>query len=143
MKAPKFTDDELIERIIPLAKEYRRRFGKSLGITSEVGEYKAAKLLKLKRAPGNIQRGFDAIDEKGRRVQIKSRVSHRSQERTGLFNNFDFDYALLVLMSEDYEVTEIYKAQCKRIKEQIQNQSYKRPSLSVGKFKQLAKRVYP
>jgi hypothetical protein len=35
MKVTKLNDDQLIEHIIPLAMEYRRRFGKSLGITGE------------------------------------------------------------------------------------------------------------
>lgn len=143
MKAQNLNDDQLIEHIIPLAVEYRQRFGKSLGITSEVGEYRASKLLKLKRVPGNINEGFDAVDQKGKRVQIKSRICHRSQERTGLFNNFNFDYALLVLMSEDYEVTEIHRLQREKISEQIRTQKYRRPSLSVGKFRKLAERVYP
>ena len=54
MKAKRLTDDQLIASVIPLAIEYRQRFNKSLGITSEVGEYKASKLLKLRRVSGNI-----------------------------------------------------------------------------------------
>lgn len=143
MRVTKLNNDQLIEHIILLAREYRQRFGKSLGITSEVGEYKASQLLKLERAPGNINEGFDAIDPKGKRVQIKSRICHSSQERTGVFKNYSFDYALLVLLSDDYEVTEIYKAKCEDIRNQISAQHYKRPSLSIGKFKKLAKCVYP
>jgi hypothetical protein len=143
--AKRLSDEQLISSIIPLAVEYRRRFGKSLGITSEVGEYKASKLLKLERAKGNINKGFDAVDRNGKKVQIKSRIWHKTQERTGVFNNFAFDYALLVLMSEDYNVVEIHQAPCRSIKAEIEGQSYKRPSLSVGKFKHLAKakQVYP
>ena len=74
--------------------------------------HKASKLLKLKRATGNIQKGFDTKDANGRRVQIKSRIYHRNQERTGVFKNYEFDYALLVLLSDSYEVIEIFKARC-------------------------------
>lgn len=143
MKITKLSNDQLIEHVILLAREYRRRFGKSLGITSEVGEYKASQLLKLERAPGNINEGFDAIDPEGKRVQIKSRICHRSQERTGTFKNYNFDYALLVLLSDDYEVTEIYMAKCEDIRNQITAQHYKRPSLSISRFKKLAERIYP
>ena len=143
MRVTRLSNDQLIEHIILLAREYRQRFGKSLGITSEVGEYKVSQLLKLERAPGNINEGFDAIDPKGKRVQIKARICHRSQERTGVFKNYSFDYALLVLLSDDYEVTEIYKAKCEDIRNQITAQHYKRPSLSIGKFKKSAKRIYP
>lgn len=143
MTVNNLADDQLIENIISLAVMYRQRFGKSLGITSEIGEYKASKLLRLNRAQGNINQGFDATDSEGKKVQIKSRVYSRSQERTGLFNNFAFDYAVLVLMSDKYDIAEIWKASCQTIKEEIDRQQYKRPSLSIGKFKSIAEKVYP
>lgn len=142
MEPTKFSDDELIERVVLLAREYRRRFGKSLGITGEVGEYKASKLLGLKLASSNINEGYDAIDRDSKRVQIKSRILSRSSERTGVFSNYNFDYALLVLMSEDYKVTQIYKAKCRDVKKEIVSQSYKNSSLSVTRFKQLADPVF-
>ena len=111
--------DQLIEHIIPLAIEYRRRFGKSLGITGEVGEYKASRLLKLERASGNINEGFDAIDPKNKKVQIKSRICQRSQGRTSVFKNYGFYYALLVLLDDDYEVIEMYQVECKKIRDSI------------------------
>ena len=58
MIAKHLSDEQLINSMIPLAIEYRRRFRKSLGITSEVGEYKASKLLKLDRAEGWTEQGF-------------------------------------------------------------------------------------
>lgn len=105
-----YTNDELINTIVQLAVLYRERFNRSLGVTAEIGEYKTAQLLNLKLAKGGINRGFDAEDVNGSKVQIKTRVTSRTSQRTGLFNNFDFDYALLVLMSESYEVQHIYKA---------------------------------
>jgi hypothetical protein len=135
MKALKLSDARLMESIIGLSSEYKRRFGKSLGITGEVGEYKASRLLKLKRVPGNINKGFDAIDPKGKRVEIKTRIFSRNSERTSAFTNFGFDYAILVLLSYKYEITEIYKARCKDIQEKIAGQSYKRPALTIGDFK--------
>lgn len=143
MSVTKLSDDQLIEHIILLAGEYRQRFNKNLGITSEIGEYKASQLLNLKRVAGNINEGFDAIDPMGKRVQIKSRICHRSQGRTGVFKNYSFDYAILVLLSDDYSVTEIYKAKCEDIRNQIIAQHYKHPSLTISKFKQLANRIYP
>lgn len=143
MKVTKLSDDQLIEHIIPLATEYRRRFGKSLGITGEVGEYKASRLLKLERASGNINEGFDAIDPKNKKVQIKSRICQRSRGRTSVFKNYGFDYALLVLLDDDYEVIEMYQAECKKIRHSINTQSYKRPALSISTFKKIAKSIYP
>ena len=143
MKALKLNNDQLIENIIGLSLEYKRRFGKSLGITGEVGEYKASRLLKLKRVTGNINKGFDATDPKGKRVQIKTRIFSRNQERTSAFTNFDFDYAILVLLSDKYEITEIYKARCKDIQDKIESQSYKRPALTLRDFKKISKPIYP
>ena len=143
MRVITLSDDQLMEHIISVAREYRKRFGKSLGITGEVGEYRAAQLLNLTRASGNINEGYDAIDSKGRKVQIKSRIYRRNQERTSVFKNYGFDYAILVLLSEQYEITEIYKAACKDIRDRIKAQSYTKPALSISDFKKLAKRIYP
>lgn len=137
------TKDQLIDQIAALAVLYRQRFRKSLGVTAEVGEYKAAKLLNLKLEEGNINRGFDARDDKKKRVQIKTRVYVRKSERTGLFSKHPFDYALLVLLSDKYEVLKIYKAERKRILKEIQKQRYSKPSLSIGKFTAIGKLVYP
>lgn len=143
MNASKLTNDQLIENIIDLSLEYKKRFGKNLGITGEVGEYKASQLLNLKRVPGNINKGFDAIDPKGKKVQIKTRVFSRNSERTSAFTDFSFDYAILVLLSDKYEVTEIYKARCKDIQNKIESQSYKRPALTIRDFKKISKPIYP
>ena len=143
MKPQDLSDEQLMEEVILFACEYRRRFSKNLGVTSEVGEYLASKLFNLTRAEGNINKGFDARDSRNERVQIKSRVYHSDNERTGYFLNFDFDYAILVLLSDDYEVTEIHKASRKVIENQITAQQYKRPSLSIGKFKSLGTQIYP
>ncbi|MCJ7655483.1 MAG: hypothetical protein MUO97_09360 [Dehalococcoidia bacterium] len=136
------TNDQLIDQIAALAVQYRKRFGKSLGITAEIGEYKAAKLLNLRRVEGNINKGFDAYHGK-KRVQIKTRISSSKAQRTGLFKTSDFDYCLLVLLSDKYEVLNIYKAGCQRILKEIQNQSYSKPSLSIRKFTAIGKPVYP
>ena len=143
MKALTLSNEQLIENIIDLSLEYKGRFCKSLGITGEVGEYKASRLLKLKRVSGNINKGFDAIDTQGKKVQIKTRIYSRNSERTSAFTNFDFDYAILVLLSDKYEITEIYKARCKDIQNKIESQSYKRPALSIRDFKKISKPIYP
>ena len=143
MNASKLNNEQLIENIIDLSLEYKKRFGKNLGITGEAGEYKVSRLLKLKRAPGNINKGFDAIDPQGKKVQIKTRIFRRNSERTSAFANFGFNYALLVLLSDKYEITEIYKAYRKAIQNKINSQSYKRPALTIGDFKKLSKLIYP
>jgi hypothetical protein len=122
--------------------QYRKRFGKSLGVTAEIGEYKAAKLLNLRRAEGNINKGFDAHDGK-KRVQIKTRISSSKAQRTGFFKNREFDYALLVLLSESYDLLQIYRAERKQIEKAFKKQSYDKPSLSIRKFVDIGRQVYP
>ena len=137
------TNDQLIDQIAATAVEYRDRFNKNLGVTAEIGEYKAAKLLKLTRTEGNINEGFDARDKNNKRVQIKTRILTKKSQRTGIFSNHVFDYALLVLLSNTYKVIEIRKTSSKKILAALTNQSYKKPSLSISKFIQISKRVYP
>lgn len=74
MKMNSLSDDEIISLAIDLGKEFRARFGKTLGITGEIGEYRAAQILDLKRVEGNINKGFDAYDSDSNRVQIKIRI---------------------------------------------------------------------
>src|SRR5271157_5838156 len=58
-----------------LAQEYRTLTGKPLGITGEVAEYEAARLLGLELTPAR-QAGYDAIEQvngQTHRLQIKGR----------------------------------------------------------------------
>ena len=58
-----------------LAKRYRELTGKPLGITGEIGEYEAARLLKVKLEDARTT-GFDAIrvvNGERQRLQIKTR----------------------------------------------------------------------
>jgi hypothetical protein len=56
-----------------LAREYRALTGKPLGVTGEVAEYEAARLLLLKLMPARTV-GYDAVrPSDGRRFEIKGR----------------------------------------------------------------------
>ena len=66
---------ELLGSAKQIAKEYRRITGKPLGITGEVGEYEAARILGIELAEAR-QDGFDATHCTGgktTRIQIKTR----------------------------------------------------------------------
>jgi len=137
-------NDQLMEQIMRLAQEYRKRFGRPLGITAEVGEYLTCRVLNLNREQSHIQQGYDAKDKAGRKVQIKARIYNKgSRQRTGRFQNFDFDYAVLTLLDTDFEPKEIYKVEQDKVKATIKQQSYKYPSLTISKFKQIGKRIWP
>lgn len=57
--------DSLTEVIYMLAKEYYPRFGKALGITSEVGEFLTAGLSQLRCTQSNIDASLGATDSNG------------------------------------------------------------------------------
>src|SRR3546814_19780184 len=63
---------EILERARQAAIEYYELTGKPLGITGEVGEYLAAKILGLQLADARAP-GYDATADRGRRLQIKAR----------------------------------------------------------------------
>ena len=77
---------EILARAKQAAVDYYRHTGKPLGITGEVGEYEAARLLGLKLADAR-EPGHDATDESGLRYQIKARAisaaGRRKSQRLG------------------------------------------------------------
>lgn len=62
----------VLEKAQALAIEYYTITGKPLGITGEIGEYLAAKLLGLQLVDARTA-GYDAVDGDGRKIQIKCR----------------------------------------------------------------------
>src|SRR5712691_3415917 len=77
---------EILRKAKRLAREYRTLTGKPLGITGEVAEYEAARLLRLKLMPARTV-GYDAIRPKdSRRFEIKGRCllpGHKPGQRIG------------------------------------------------------------
>ena len=108
-----YAADKLIAQARQLAAEYRRTMGKPLpGISSEIAEHDAVRLLGLE-PKASQDAGWDAVDPAtGRRVQIKSRTifdETKGGERIGQLKvNQQWDAVILVLMDEDYEPYEIY-----------------------------------
>jgi hypothetical protein len=75
---------EVLREAKKLAQRYRTLTGKPLGITGEVGEYEAARILGVELTPAR-QAGYDAIERNGgavRRLQIKGRclLPNRNQD---------------------------------------------------------------
>ena len=145
--------ERLLKQAKNLAKEYRALTGKPLGITGEVAEFYAAKLLSLQLAPARAP-GYDAIMKEGKktiRIQIKGRClanGSKPGQRIGrikLENNWD--RVLLVLMDEYFEVTTIFQAERSAIVKALQSPGSKarneRGALGVNKFKSIGKLVWP
>ena len=142
----------LLAEVKTLAKKYRKLTGKPLGITGEVAEVSAAKILGLDLAAAR-QTGYDAIwhrDGKQIKVQIKGRCvlpdSKPGQRVGGIKIEKDWDVVLLVLLDEDFEVLEIYEAGRSVIMQALSKPGSKarneRGALGVRKFKTIGALVW-
>jgi hypothetical protein len=139
-----YAADKLIAQARVLAAEYRRTMGKPLpGISNEIAEFDAIKLLKLEPKPEG-EGGFDATDPAhgDKRIQIKSRTifdESKSGQRLGQLKlDKEWDSVVLVLMDENYEPYEIYEAEREEILDVLDKSSSsraKRGAMSVARFK--------
>jgi Family of unknown function (DUF6998) len=140
---------DVIQKAKKLAIKYRKLTGKPLGITGEVGEIAAAELLDLKLTAARHP-GYDAVDQDGHRIQIKSRCvlpDSKPGQRVGKIRlDYEFDTVLLVLMDENFEPLEIYEANHDDVERELTKEGSKarnvRGSLGVGKFKSVARLVW-
>jgi hypothetical protein len=141
---------EDILNVVKIAIDCAVKYGKitknkrKLGITGEVGEVFACKQFGLKLILDSQSAGFDAIDKNGSRVQIKTRRSEsgkslRDLTRLSRFSRHEFDYCLLLLLDENYQIYELWKADYKDLLPLIEKQKNRNPSL--GSFKKVAVRV--
>lgn len=144
---------EILAQAKKLARKYRRLTGRPLGITGEVAEFEAARLLKLQLLPAR-QAGYDALRTIGRRperLQIKGRCvlpeSSRSQRVGRIDVSKEFDAVLLVLMDDALDATGIYELPRKLVLAALTAPGSKarneRGALSVSTFKALGKQVWP
>lgn len=133
-----------------LAVRYKEMTGKPLGITGELAEFNAATLLGLTLAEAR-QAGYDAIDRRNRKIQIKGRClpeNPKPGQRLGSIRlDHKWDVVLLVLMDFTFDVIEMWEADRPSIEEAILAPGSKsrneRGALSVNKFKQIGTRVWP
>ena len=141
---------EILSEAKRLAQEYRSLSGKPLGITGEVAEYEAARLLGVDLMAAR-QAGFDATEIKGgvrRRLQIKGRCTLKNSkpgQRVGSIDTTkEWDGVLLVLLDSNFEATEIFEAERSAVIEALAAPGSKarneRGALSVNKFKSIGTR---
>ena len=138
-------DDELMEALRQLAQEWKRRSGRRLGVTPELAEVYACEKLSLTRMPPE-NRGFDAIDQHGKRYQIKGRAPDRGgivrpMGRIGRFVNFAFDYAVLVILGSDLQCHEIWRADVESIKIEQAKVRNERVGIHVSTFRQIGEKI--
>ncbi len=142
---------EIISQAKQLARKYKDLTGKPLGITGEVAEYEAARILGLELCHAR-QEGYDAIaqsDGKMRRVQIKARCVRdlKSGQRLGKIRlDCEWDIVLLVILDVNFEPQLMYEAYRSDVEMAIRKPGSKsrneRGQLSIGQFKPIAKKVW-
>ena len=98
-----------------LAREYRAVTGKPLGITGEVAEYEAARILDIELTPAR-HAGYDGVRKSdGRRYQIKGRClmpdCKPGQRLDRIDTKKEFDAVLLVLLDDRFDALAIYEAE--------------------------------
>lgn len=146
-----YIKDDLIEKIklaIKAALAYEIETGRKrkLGITGEVGEILVCHLLHLRLMLDPRSLGYDALDSNGARIQIKTRRSEseglpRDAGRVSSFSEHKFDYALLCLLDQQYQLCEIWRADYDDLCPIIIKQKRRNPNLSL--FKKVARKIYP
>jgi hypothetical protein len=132
-----------------LAREYYRLTGKPLGITGEVAEYEAARVLGVELTAAR-QAGYDATEKQNgviRRLQIKGRCllpNCKPGQRLGSIDiKKDWDAVLLVILDEHFDAAAMYEADRPAVISAITAPGSKarneRGALSVSKFRSIAK----
>ena len=144
---------ELLSEAKRIAKEYRQLTGRPLGITGEIAEYEAGRLLGLELAPVRTA-GYDAIrrtragDE---RLQIKGRCilpNAKPGQRIGRIDpSKEWHAVLLVLLNEEFDATAIYEARraevLRALKAPGSRARNERGALGVAKFISLGRKLWP
>lgn len=136
---------EVLAEAKKLAQRYRTLTGKPLGITGEVAEYEAARILGLELTAAR-QAGYDAIEHRNGtevRHQIKGRCvleGAKPGQRMGSIGVAkEFDAVLLVLLDSNFEATAIYEASREKVVEALTKPGSKarneRGALGIPKFK--------
>ena len=143
----------ILEQAKELAKRYRRLTGRPLGITGEIGEYEASRLLRVELAEVR-QSGYDAVrkTQSGEeRIQIKTRcipADAKPGQRLGRIDlKKEWDTVIVVLLDEDFETTAIFEAGRKEVTAALTAPGSKarneRGALGVSTFKAIGRQVWP
>jgi hypothetical protein len=140
---------DILAQIKTVARAYREITGRPLGVTGEIAEYEACRIMRLSHAPPR-QPGYDAIDSKGTRIQIKGRVilpvSKPGQRLGSIRFDHQWDEVWLVLMTDSFETTAIYAAKRRSIYSALSKAGSRarndRGQLGVTAFMSLGERIW-
>jgi predicted nucleic acid-binding Zn-ribbon protein len=142
----------ILRKAKALAREYYAATGRPLGITGEIAEYEAVRLLDLEIAPVRSP-GYDAVRRAhGRetRIQVKGRCilpGAKPGQRLGRIDlTKEFDSVVLVLLDQDFNATAIYEATREAVVDALSAAGSKarneRGALGLSKFKAIGRLVW-
>ena len=140
---------ELLAKAKVIAQQYYALTKKPLGITGEVAEYEAARILGVTLTPAR-QAGYDAIElvnGNTRTLQIKGRCLPSGctpgQQLGSIQPNKDWDAVLMVLLDSTFSATEIWEADRASVLAALAVPGSKarneRGALGVAKFKSIGR----
>ena len=150
--------DREIATLLADAKRIARRYyeltGKPLGISGELAEQEAARLLGLTLLPARSAAADALLQRDGRDqlVQIKGRAVDAKRRYIGRVPSFKlepaFDIALLVLIDRATQDTlEIWEAEFAAVQARLSAPGSKarneRNSMGISQFKSIARKVWP
>lgn len=146
------TLEEILAKARDLAVEYYNLTGKPLGITGEVAEYEAARVLGLELC-GAREPGCDAVrsvNGRSERLQIKGRwfaTKPPPGARVGRIDlKQDWDFVILVILDQSYRPVVMYEAPRDRVTSVLQKPGSKsrteRGQMSISQFKAIGRVVW-
>ena len=143
----------ILESAKRLARRYRALTGRPLGITGEVAEHTAVRLLGLARSEVR-QPGYDAIRRRAgkiTRIQIKARClvdTSQDGQRMGTIRlDRQWDSVLLVVLDRHLEPVQMYEADRPAVTKALlkpgSRSRNERGALAMNQFKRIAQPVWP
>ncbi|MBA7649018.1 hypothetical protein ES703_56811 [subsurface metagenome] len=132
-------EQDLLKLYADLMEELRNRglIRSSNNPVADYAEKVAVESLGLTRA-GKEERGYDALDKRKRRYQIKGRrvTRHNKSRQLGVIRNLDeklFDYLVAVIFNEDFTVSEIWKVPYRFVKENSRFSKHQNGHIFIAK----------
>lgn len=143
----------VLEEARKLAWEYYQLTGKPLGITGEMAEYEAARLLGMELCAAR-QKGYDALwssDGSVQKVQIKGRCVRSDGRMTGRVPKIRLDDAwdtvVLVVLDGQFEARHIYAADRPAVEEALRRPGSaarnERGQLGISQFVSISRLIWP
>lgn len=138
----------LIDQARDVAIAYKRLTGRPLGITGEVAEFEAARILGLELAEARAP-GYDALRGEVR-IQIKGRVvgqGSKPGQRIGAIKlDHPWDVVLFVALGDDLRPTGIWEADRASVMKAIgrtESKARRRGALALSEFRSISRQIWP